>query len=164
MFKAKGFLFSNPKHVTITEGTLLGTTDRALVINTWNFINAWQMPAGIAYEPGYGDDERQSDALARIYGAPVDTAAAALTGKLKFVLLDTEQNHEADGPEIGTDELLTSATIRAQKLPFPACGKIATQDKYWACYFYATSIGNGTLDVSASDLAVSFTRYKVDRV
>lgn len=164
-FRAKGFEFSNPRHVTLTEVDLLNAVDTAIEVSKWNLIGKKQITAGIAYEMGYGQDEGQHSALARAYAIFKDTAATVLSGKIKFVILDEEQNQESSGAmdELGTDVLNSSATDRTKQLPFSATGKLATQDKYIAIFYYGT-IGNGTLDVSACDLAFSATKWKADRV
>lgn len=164
-FKAKGFQFSNSVMCTLTAAKLLNAADTAIAASVWNLIGKVQMSAGLAYELGYGSDNGQDSAPSRIYGLLKDTAAAELVGTIKFVILDEEQNQVEGGhiAEFGYSDLKTDAADRTKKLPLPATGKIATQDKYIGIFYYG-AIGNGTLDVSASVLDANFTKWKASRI
>jgi hypothetical protein len=136
------------------------SANKALIAGQYNKLGEYEVKAGETITLGYGPNGTMSDAVGRIYGAIMDTAAAPveLKGKIRLSIHSPQDRPLKIVDEFRTEALNTSSSDRTKQTPYPEHIEVVTEDKKIVLEFLPDAIGTGTLNYAASALLFDITQ------
>jgi len=149
---------------TFTKNELI-TGDKAIISGEITRIGAYKIQAGEEISFGSGQLAGQDNATGRIYMDLRDNAAAggaALSGNVRLVVYSSQNRPLEIVREFRTEDLATSATVKAQQTPFTEHAIWAREDQLLVLEFIpdagVSGTGSGTLGKANSKILVSVTK------
>lgn len=133
--------------------------DKALVQDEYVVVGKLTVPVTERMQLGYGDNALMNEAPGRIYMNLIDTAAAAIKGKVKFQIRDAQDNVKTEKVSEHTlSGISLGATDQTKRTVYPRTDYIADRQRVVTMLVKCTDSGK-TLDVSASDALISAIRF-----
>lgn len=148
-------------HAQLGLADIGATADTTMTAGIWNRLGSYSVGITEQVELGYGDFIGLENALGRARTElKTVTSGAVWDGELKAVLEDAQGNTLVPLlMNMTLDNLNQGATDITKRMPLPICGVIANRER--RIVFYVKPSVTAELDVSASKMILSVTRYSL---
>lgn len=139
------------------------TSDVTLVLNKENIVGEVNINPQTKQAFGYGTPQ-YSDNQGVIFADFVDTAAADIEGEVILSVQDYNGNNNKVVYRGLLSDLRSGETDITKRIKFPLTGVFGAENDKLVMKLVPTSIGNGTLDVSASKALIASSVQYLGRV
>lgn len=144
----------NPHRSALNTGNF-ALNGNALVDTVFAEIGRYTIPQGVGLALGYGAQQSQDTATGRAYMVIQSSVPAAIPGKVRIVIHDTQDREVGTLMEARTETLSQSAVT--DRLPLPGGGTVLTQGYSFVVLMKPDAAG--TPDAAECTILLDMTEY-----